>query len=56
MSALYQNAQAELCGPNKLMLKVIFRQLKMACDTRIIHFYYTLERAALAWTKSNMFN
>ena len=31
------------------MLKVSFGQLKLTCDTRIIHFDYA--RAALAWTK-----
>ena len=32
------------------MLKISFGRLKLTCDTRIIHFDYTL-RVALAWTK-----
>ena len=31
-------------GPNTRMLKVSFGRLKPTCDTRIIHFYYTLEQ------------
>ena len=33
------------------MLKVSLGLLKQTCDTRVIHFNYTLEHAALAWTK-----
>ena len=38
------NAWAELCGPNMPMLKVNFGRLKLTRDTRIIHFYNTLEQ------------
>ena len=31
-------------GPNTCMLKLSLGQLKMTCDTRIIHFDYTLEQ------------
>ena len=33
-----------LRGLNTRMLNVSFGQLKRTCDTRIIHFYYTLEQ------------
>ena len=39
-----QNVWVELRSPNTHMLKVSFGQLKPTCDTRIIHFYYTLEQ------------
>ena len=39
-----QNVWAELRDPNTRMLKVSLRQLKPTCDTRIIHFYYTIEQ------------
>ena len=39
-----QNTWEELRGPNTRMLKVCFGRLKPTCDTRIIHFYYTLEQ------------
>ena len=38
---------AELRGPNTRMLKVSFGQLKPTSDTRIIHFYYTLEQFSM---------
>ena len=39
-----QNVWAELHGPNTHMFKVSFGWLKLTCDTRIIHFNYTLEQ------------
>ena len=41
---VWQNVWAELHGPNTRMLKVSFGRLKPTYDTRIIHFYYTLEQ------------
>ena len=38
------NVWEELRDPNTRMLKVGFGQLKPTCDTRNIHFYYTLEQ------------
>ena len=39
-----QNAWAELRGPNMHMLKVSLGRLKQTCDTRSIHFDYTVEQ------------
>ena len=39
-----QNAWADLRSPNTRTLKASFGHLKLTCDTRIIHFYYTLEQ------------
>ena len=39
-----QNVWAELRSPNMRMLKVSFGQLRLTCDTRIIHLYYTLQQ------------
>ena len=44
MSVMGQNAQAELCVPNTRMIKVNFGWLNPTCDTRVIHFDYTLEQ------------
>ena len=48
MSVMYQNAQAELRGPNMCILKVSLGWLKPTCDTRVIHLDYML-RAPLAY-------
>ena len=43
-SVVSQNALAELHDPMLRMLKVSFVWLKPTCDTRVIHFDYTLEQ------------
>ena len=40
----WQNYVEELGGQNTHMLKVSFGRLKPTCDTRTIHFDYTLEQ------------
>ena len=47
------NALAELRGLNTRMLKVSFGQLKLTCNTRIIHFDYSLEQL-LSWTRKKL--
>ena len=42
-----QNAEAELRGPNTRMLKVSLGRLKQTCDTRVIHYNYTLEQLSM---------
>ena len=45
------NCARRITWPNTRMLKVSLGNLKPTSDTLIIHFDYTLEHAALAWTK-----
>ena len=44
VSVVGQNAWAELHGPNTRMLKFSLGRLKLTCDTRVIHYNYTLEQ------------
>ena len=43
MSVVGQNALGGIKWPTR-MLKVILGRLKLTCDTRVIHFDYTLEQ------------